>query len=476
MAQELTPDICVIGAGAGGLSAATAAGAFGARAVLVEQSRNRGGRRAGNVGVALPALAAAAERANASRNGARFGMKTTHFAIDFAAVNRHVNNVIGAIAPNSARERITGLGVQVIEGAARFTDKRTIVVGDVAIRARRFIIATGSCPVVPAIAGLLDTPYLTAETVFDLAEIPRHLIVLGAGATGLELAQAFRRLGAKVTVLDAATTPLAGHDAECAAVLLDALVRDGVTVRTGVEIVKIGRALAKLKVELASPAGAETIEGSHLLIAAGRRPNLEDLELDAAGIRTGPRGIVVDRSLRTTNKRVYAIGAATGGPSFAHIDNHHAGMAVRHALFRMPVNIDYRAIPSVTYTDPALAQVGLLEEEARAQSGAIRVLRWPYRENDRAQAERATDGHIKVITDRAGEILGVSMVGAQAGETITAWTLAISQRLNIRAVAGLVVPYPSYAEVGKRAAIAYFIHGLTTSRTRRIIGWLRRFG
>jgi pyruvate/2-oxoglutarate dehydrogenase complex dihydrolipoamide dehydrogenase (E3) component len=475
MANELRPDICVIGAGAGGLAAAAAAAFFGARAMLIEKGRMGGERLKKNGGLALHALAAAAKRANASRNGARFGIKTARFTVDSAAFNAHVNDVIGAVAPNSARERMTGLGVHVIEGAARFADERTVAVDDFAIRARRFVIATGSSPILPAIAGLLDTPHLTSETVFDLAEIPRHLIVVGAGAVGVELAQAFRRLGAEVTVLEAAT-PLASDDPECAAVVLDALVRDGVKLRTRVEIAKVGRVLAKIKVVLATPAGAATIEGSHLLIAAGRQPNLEDLELDAAGIRTAPRGIILDSSLRTTNKRVYAVGDVTGGPASAHVANQHAGLVIRHALFRMPVSINHRAIPWVTYTDPELAQVGLLEEEARLQSGVIRVLRWPYRENDRAQAEHATDGHIKVVTDRAGEILGVTIVGARAGETISAWTLAISQKLNIRALAGLVVPYPTYAEVGKRAAMSYFTHSLTMPRTRRIMGWLRRFG
>lgn len=475
MANELRPEICVIGAGAGGVSAAAAAAAFGARAVLVEKGRMASKRLTKNSGVALHALFAAAERANAWRNSARFGMKTTRFAVDFAAVNRHVKDVIGAVAPNFTRERVAGLGVHVIEGAARFTDERTVAVDDFAIRARRFVIATGSSPMLPAIAGLLDTPHLTSETMFDLAEIPRHLIVVGAGAVGLELAQSFRRLGSEVTVLDAAP-PFASDDPECAAVVLDALVRDGVKLRTGVEIAKVGRVLAKVKVVLATPAGAETIEGSHLLIAAGRRPNVEDLDLDAAGISYTPRGIILDSALRTTNKRVYAVGDVTGGPAYAHVANHHAGLVIRHALFRLPIRIDHRAIPSVTYTDPELAQVGLLEDEARLQSGVIRVLRWPYRENDRAQAEHATDGHIKVVTDRAGEILGVTIVGVHAGETITAWTLAISQKLNIRAFAGLVVPYPTYAEAGKRAAIGYFTRGLTTPRTRRIMGWLRRFG
>jgi pyruvate/2-oxoglutarate dehydrogenase complex dihydrolipoamide dehydrogenase (E3) component len=385
-----------------------------------------------------------------------------------------VRDVVSTLAPNAARERLAGLGVHVIAGEACFTDPRTVAVGDVTIRARRFVIATGSSSVIPAIPGLLGAPYLTDETVFDLAELPRHLIVIGAGPIGLELAQAFRRLGSEVTVLEAAT-PLAGADPEGAAVVLDALQREGIKLRTGVEIAKIGRALSKIQVVLAAQDSVETIEGSHLLITTGRRPNVEELNLGAARIRTSPQGgIILDKYLRTTNKRVYAVGDVAGGPNATHVAHYHAGLVIRHLLFGAPVKVDHQIIPWATFTDPELAHVGLLEDEARAHSGVIRVLRWPYRENDRAQVERATDGHIKVVTDRTGEILGVTIVGPRAAESLTAWTLAISQKLNIRALAGLVVPYPTYAEVGKRAAITYFTQGLTTPRTRRIMGWLRR--
>ena len=271
------------------------------------------------------------------------------------------------------------------------------------------------------------------------------------------------------------------EDRECAAVVLDALAREGIRLRTAVQIAQVRRALARVQVvigkaEGAASEGEETIEGTHLLVAAGRRPNLDELDLDAAGIRFEPHGIMVDKRLRTTNKRVYAIGDVTGGPKFTHVANYHAGLVVRHALFRLPVRINHRAIPWVTFTDPELAQVGFLEDEARAHAGTIRVLRWPYRENDRAQTTGATNGHIKVITDRRGNILGATIVGAQASENIAAWALAISQELNIRAFAGLIVPYPTYAEVGKRAAITYFMPGLTRAWVRRIIGWLRRLG
>jgi pyruvate/2-oxoglutarate dehydrogenase complex dihydrolipoamide dehydrogenase (E3) component len=242
----------------------------------------------------------------------------------------------------------------------------------------------------------------------------------------------------------------------------------------------VRRVLSRIQVVIARSQGAdsqdETLEGTHLLIAAGRRPNIADLDLEAAGIRYESSGIVVDKRLRTTNKNVYAIGDVIGGPRFTHVAGHHAGLVVRNALFRHPVAVDQRAMPRVTFTDPELAHVGLLEDEARGRVGAIRILRWAYRENDRAVTTGATKGHIKVITDRRGGILGATIVGAAAGENIAAWTLGTGQRLNIGAFAGLAVPYPTYAEVGKRAAITYFMRGLTSARVRRIIGWLRRLG
>jgi len=482
MAQEcgeLRPDICVIGAGAGGLAAAAAAAAMGVPVVLIEKGR-MGGQSLNTGSVPSKALLAAAEHANVLRSGARFGVKSVRSGIDFAAVNAHVRHAIAAVAPQASSERFTGLGVRVIAGVGRFKDASTVAVDNAIIKARRFIVATGSLPFIPTIPGLSETPYLTPETIFDLTDCPRHLIIIGAGRIGLELAQAFRRLGSGVTVLEAAT-PLKREDPECAAIVLDALAGEGIRLRTGVRIAQVRRVLARIQVVIANSGdagsnGEETLEGTHILLAAGRRANIDDLDLDAAGIHHEPQRILVDKRLRTTNKNVYAIGDAIGGAKFTHVAGHHAGLVVRNALFRHPVAVDHRAIPRVTFTDPELAQVGFLEDEARAHAGAIRILRWPYRENDRAAAAGAMNGHIKVITDRRGDILGATIVGAAAGENIAAWTLAIGQRLNIGAFAGLVVPYPTYAEVGKRAAITYFMRGLTSARVRRIIGWLRRLG
>jgi pyruvate/2-oxoglutarate dehydrogenase complex dihydrolipoamide dehydrogenase (E3) component len=470
--KELKPELCVIGGGPGGLTVAGATAVFDVKSVLIEKDR-LGGASLNRGSVPAQALIAAAARIHAARTNARFGIKAGRINVDFGAVDAYVRATIGALSPNASHERLGGLGVNLIKATARFVDPRTVVAGDFVIKARRFVIATGSLPVIPAIPGLPVTPHLTEETIFQLREIPRHLIVIGAGTVGLEMAQVFRRLGAEVTVLEAAT-PLAGSDPEAADVVVHALAREGVKLRTGVAIAKVGRVLAKLQVVLTGEAGEETIEGSHLLIAAGRRPNLDDLALEAGGIRSTEHGLVLDRSLRTTNKRVYAAGDVAGGLKATQVAEYHAGLVIRHTLFGAAIKVNHETVPWVTYTDPELAQVGMLEDEARAHAGAIRVLRWPYLENDRAQIERTTAGHIKIVTDRGGEILGATIVGARAAESITPWTLAVSQKLNIRALASLVVPYPSYAEVGKRAAITYFTHGLTRQHKRRIMGWLRR--
>jgi pyruvate/2-oxoglutarate dehydrogenase complex dihydrolipoamide dehydrogenase (E3) component len=476
----LTPDICVIGAGSGGLSVAAAAAAFGVPVVLIEKDR-MGGECLNSGCVPSKALLAAAKRLTAVRNAEPFGIRTQRATVDFRQVHDHVHRVIGAIAPNDSAARFTGLGVRVVEGAARFKDARTVVVdhADCEIRARRFVVATGSTAAVPPIPGLDGTPYLTNETVFDLRALPKHLIVIGAGPVGLELAQAFRRLGSEVTVLEAGQ-PLAKDDPECAAIVLDQLARDGVVVRAGTRVLSVTKVRTRIAVLVTGmaedDAPTETIEGTHLLVATGRQAAVDGLDLDKAGIRTGRDGIVVDKRLRTSNKRVYAIGDVVGGLRFTHVANAHAGIVIRNALFRLPAKLRIETIPWVTFTEPELAQVGLTEAEARRRHKHLRILRWPYHENDRAQAERETQGHIKVVTTKGGTILGATIVGAGAGELIGTWTLAISQGLTIRAMTEIIVPYPALAEIGKRAAISFYTPGLTSRFVRRIIAFLRRFG
>jgi pyruvate/2-oxoglutarate dehydrogenase complex dihydrolipoamide dehydrogenase (E3) component len=476
MAETLTPDICVIGAGSGGLSVAAAAAAFGVSCVLIE--RHRMGGDCLNTGcVPSKALLAAAKRAALVRSAPAFGV-TAQTQVDFAKVHDHLHQVIAAIAPTDSAERFTGMGVRVIKGHAQFKDRRTVVVGDqYAIRARRFVIATGSTPAIPPIPGLDGGPFLTNETIFDLTTLPRHLLIIGAGPIGMEMAQAFRRLGSEVTVLEAAS-PLPNDDPECVALVVAQLEREGVAVRAGVQVKRVDYASGGVSVGFDGANGEETVEGSHLLVAAGRRPAVDGLDLAAAGVRYDRSGVSVSKRLKTRNGRIYAIGdAAAGQPKFTHAANYHAGLVIRNALFRLRVNVNKGVVPWVTFTEPELAQAGLTEAQARAHRyKKLRVLRWPYHDNDRAQAERETHGHIKVVTDRKGLILGVTIVGAQAGELIAPWLLALAQGLNIKAMTELVLPYPTLSEIGKRAAIDYFTPKLASPMLRRIIRWLRLFG
>jgi pyruvate/2-oxoglutarate dehydrogenase complex dihydrolipoamide dehydrogenase (E3) component len=479
MPETIRPDICVIGTGPGSLPLAMQAVALGVAVVLVDNEVADGelADRAANPapdGCRLPlsALAAAARRASLVAQSPAFGVQVKSLRIDFQHVQEHVQGAIGARALNRTRERLAGLGVRVVEGVARFKDASTLVVAaGIEIAARSFVIATGSSPALPPIPGLERAPCLTTETVFGLATCPEQLIVIGASPIGLEFAQAFRRLGAEVTIV-ADGVPLPGEDPECAAVVLDQLAREGIAIRSG-QVTRVAASVGQVQAMVAGPGGEQPIPGSHLLVVGGRWPHVVGLGLDAAGIKFDEHGIAVDRSFRTANRRVYAIGDVTGRETSDHMAEQQAGLVVRHALARQPVRFDPETAPRVIFTDPEMAQTGLTEAAARSRGHKVRVLRWPYRENDRAHAEGQVRGHIKVVLGGQGRILGATIVGAGAGELITTWTLAIASRTDIQAMSGIIIPYPTLAEIGKRAAATYFMVGSAGSRGRRF-GWLRR--
>ena len=473
MAERITTDICIIGAGSGGLSVAAGAAQMGADTVLVE--RGPMGGDCLNYGcVPSKALLAAAHAAEAVRTARGFGVAAVP-AVDLVKVHDHVHGVIAGIAPHDSVERFEGLGVRVIQAEGRFTGPRTVLAGDHEIAARRFVIATGSAPTVPPVPGLAAAPYFTNETIFDNTAALGHLIVIGGGPIGVELAQAHRHLGADVTMLEMFSV-LANDDPELAEILKQCLKRDGIAIHEGISIQSVARDGDKTTVRIAGEAGEKTIAGDHLLVAAGRTPNVAGLGLDAAGIQYSDAGIVVDARLRTTNRHVFAIGDAAVGYKFTHIAGYHAGIVIRNALFRLPARVDYRAVPRVTYTSPELAQVGMTEDQAREAHGDIRVLRAPLAENDRARAERAEDGLVKVMTTKKGVVVGAGMVGAHAGEVIQSWCLPIARRMKIKHVAGLILPYPTLGEVNKRAAGSYFTPALFSRRTRKLVRLLARFG
>jgi len=292
--------------------------------------------------------------------------------------------------------------------------------------------------------------------------LPRHLAVIGGGPIGLEMAQAFRRLGSAVTVLERATI-LPKDEPEAVAVLRAALAAEGVRIIEGAAITRVDPGRITL-------AGG-MVEPSHILVAAGRQAVVDGLGLDAAGIAFTPQGITVDAALRTTNPRTFAIGDCAGGPQFTHIAGAHAGVVIRRALFGLPAKMDYRALPWVTYTDPELAHAGLTE----AQAPGCKTLLQPFSGNDRAQAEGVSEGLIKLVLSPRGVILGATIIGPGAGEMISLWGLAIQQRMKIGAIAGVTFPYPTLAEIGRRAAGAWFTPTLYGAKTRFFVGLTQRF-
>jgi pyruvate/2-oxoglutarate dehydrogenase complex dihydrolipoamide dehydrogenase (E3) component len=473
--RRLRADVAVIGAGSAGLSVAAGAAQLGVNVVLFEKGE-MGGDCLNTGCVPSKALIAAADAAHAVRTAGRLGVRAGAPEIDFAAVMAHVRGAIATIAPHDSQQRFEGLGVTVVREAARFAGPRTLESESTTVTARRIVVATGSRPVAPPIPGLDAVPFLTNETVFGLTERPRRLLVLGAGPIGLELGQAFRRLGSEVAVVEAAR-PLGREDADLAAPVLEQLRADGVELHAGVQVVRAEPTDAGVALVVRADGGERRLEGSHLLVATGRRPVLDGLDLAAAGVDVGPGGVAVDRGLRAVaNRAVFVLGDALGREMFTHLAGAHAALFVRRALFAQSVDAGRLVVPRVTYTDPELAAVGLTEAEARERWGAaVRVVTAPFSGNDRAVAEADVRGFGKLIVHR-GAVVGAALVGRGAGDLIQPFVLAMASGLKLRALTGYVAPYPTRGEIVRRLAGAYHTPILFSGRTRFLVSLLKRFG
>ncbi len=469
--RRIKTDICVIGAGSGGLSVAAGAVQMGAKVVLIE-GHKMGGDCLNYGCVPSKALIAAGKQAQAMRTGEKLGVSPVMPVVDYASAKDHVHRVIDTIAPVDSQERFEGLGVHVIRDWARFISETEVQAGDSIIEARRFVIATGSHPLVPPIPGVEDVEVHTNETIFDLRERPEHLLIIGGGPIGMEMAQAHIRLGSKVTVIEGQTA-MGKDDPELAAIVLERLRAEGVEIIEGAEAQRMHAGEGGITVETSKG----PVTGSHVLMAVGRKVNIDKLNLGKGGI-AHERAVKVGPDLRSvTNKRVFAVGDAAGGLQFTHVAGYHAGVIIRSILFGLPSKARTDHIPWATYTDPELAQVGLTEEQAIRAHGrhAVTVARFEYNENDRAIAESKTTGLIKVMVVK-GRPVGASIVGAQAGELIGVWALAIANKLKMSAVANMVAPYPTLGEINKRAAGAYFSPKLFDNPTvKKVVGLVQRY-
>jgi pyruvate/2-oxoglutarate dehydrogenase complex dihydrolipoamide dehydrogenase (E3) component len=469
--QTVKADIAIIGAGSGGLSVAAGAAQLGLKVVLFEKGE-MGGDCLNYGCVPSKALIAAASAAQAARSGRSLGVTSGPVSVDFARVMAHVHETIRTIAPVDSQERFEGLGVHVVREAARFVDARTVASDSIRVAARKFVIATGSRATVPPIPGLESTTYLTNETVFELTALPDRLIILGGGPIGVELGQAFRRLGSEVVIVEAEDI-LGREDPEAAGVVRQQLLADGVEILSGARALRVEPG----PVVVVQSEGREVrVSGSHLLVSVGRTPSLEGLNLEAAGIAYDRQGVGTDRSLLTTNRRVFAIGDAAGRGQFTHLAGAHASLVVRRALFALPVNADALQVPRVTYCDPEVAAIGLGEAEARRRHGAeVRVQVFEFAENDRAQAEGDVRGFGKLVTTAGGKILGVTLVGRHAGDHIHLWSLALASGLKLSQMTGMIAPYPTRGEINKRLAGQFYTPALFSDRTRKLVSVLKHF-
>jgi len=469
--NKISTDICIIGGGSGGLSVAAGSAQMGARVVLFEAGE-MGGDCLNSGCVPSKALLAAGKAAYHTTGRPEMGVTGVPASINFAATKAHIAEVIDKIAPHDSVERFTGLGVTVIKEKARFTGPRTVASATHEVTAKYIVIATGSTPFVPPIPGLDSVPYHTNESIFADPEKPAHLVIIGGGPIGIEMAQAHARLGCQVSVVEALTM-MGRDDRELVGILRDRLIEDGISIIEGTGVTGVSKNRDGINITLSD--GRE-LHASHLLVAVGRRPAFDDLGLEAGGIAYTPVGITTDKRLRTSNRRVYAIGDVAGRAQFTHIAAYHAGIVIRNILFKLPARVNEAIHPWVTYTDPELAHVGLTEDAAADMWGAntIKVIRVPMSGIDRAIAERREEGMVKLVVHKNGSILGVSILAPNAGEMILAWVLAISTGQKIGKMASIIAPYPTFGDASKQAAGKFFTEKLFSHRTRRIVRFLIR--
>lgn len=472
--QIINYDMAIIGGGAGGLSLASGCAQLGLKVVLLESGK-MGGDCLNYGCVPSKSLLAAAKAFYFTKQSKSFGVCSKELNLDFHQVMKHVHRVIANIAEHDSVQRFEALGVKVIQDTGKFLSMNTLQVGNTVIQSKYFVIATGSSPQIPSIPGLDKIHYFTNETIFSLEEKPKHLIVIGGGPIGCELAQAFAMLGSDVTLLEVLNI-LPQDDADCVDVIRSQSKMMGIAIYEQIKKLEIkSHSDAHITVSFDYQNDYITITGSHLLIATGRQANVDGLYLDKAGVKYTSKGIEVNARLQTSNKKIYAIGDVLGKYQFTHMAEYHAGIVLRNVAFKIPSKVDSRAVPWVIYTEPELAHAGMLVVDALKQSH-LKIMEWSFAENDRAQIEQNIHGKIKIIIDKKARVLGVTIVSSHAGELILPWIMAIRERKTLRTFTDVIIPYPTLSEVSKRVAGVFYTPKLFSNKTRTLVRWLQKLG
>lgn len=469
-------DLGIIGGGAAGLTAAAGGAQFGAKTILIEKSDRLGGDCLHCGCVPSKTLIRTARVYSLMKRSKEFGLPEVHLPpVDLASVMGRVKNVIEKIQRQDSPERFCNLGTQVLFGNPFFIDDHQVSVDGQKISAKDWIIATGSSPALPQVEGLTDVPYWTNETVFSQSKLPVHLIVLGGGPIGLEMAQAFARLGSKVTIVEFTGQILGPEDKDIADIIARRLAEEGCTILTDTKALSTQHDDSKIRLVTGPSTGNEktaVIEGDALLVAAGRKPNIDGLRLDNAGVIFTPRGIPTDLRMRTNIRHIYACGDVNGQLPFTHVAGYEAGLALTNAILHLPRKAAYDKIGWCTYTDPEVASIGLNEKRARKAGIQYRLFEEEFTENDRALAEGESMGKIKLLASPAGRFLGCQIIGARAGELIHEWVIAMSGGVKLSTIAGAVHVYPTLSELSKRVAGRVFAEKLFSDGTKNILKFL----
>ena len=467
-------DIVIIGGGTGGLIVTSVAAQLGLKVVLIERREKLGGDCLHTGCVPSKTLIHAAKVASLMRRANEFGLKSVEPEVDLGKVSEHVQSVIDQIQPHDDPERFRSYGAEVIFGHASFTDPHTVEVNGQSIQGRRFVIASGSSPFIPPVPGLDKVSFLTNESIFSLRDLPARLVVLGGGAIGVEMAQAFARLGSTVTIIERLPHLLPQEDSEISDVLAGQLKNEGLKILVSTSAEEVSKSGDKYLIRCSSKNNSNLeIEADALLVAVGRSPNVEGMGLDKAGVEYDRQGIKVDRRLRSTVKHIFVCGDVAGPYPFTHMAEYQAGIVISNAVFRFPKKTNYRVVPWVTYSDPELARVGITEKQAKEQGLDVDVLSFPFRDIDRALAEVETVGEMKLIS-RKGKILGATILGPHAGELIHEIVLAMQAGLKIGDISATIHAYPTLAQISRRTVNTYYGEKLFSERTRKLVGWINK--
>ena len=469
--MKYTHDAIVIGGGAAGLTAAGGCALFGLKVALIE-AHKMGGECLNNGCVPSKALITAAKRAAEAREEKRHGVQLAAPVVEWAGVHKHIHDAIADIAPHDSQETFEQMGCEVLREWATITGPHSVEVGGRTLTAPRIVIATGSAPSVPPIEGLDAVPYLTNENLFDLTEQPEHLVIIGGGVIGMEMAQSFCRLGSAVTVINPGEL-MGRDDRDSVAVVADVMREEGVRFVDG-KAAKVTGATGAITV---TTDGDEVIAGSHLLIAVGRKARVSGFGLEELGMEMGKNGIKVDARRRTSIKSIYAIGDCREGPRLTHVSGYEGSNVALEITLGIPTKVDWKALPWCTYTDPEVAQIGLTESEAKAQFGEkVRVVVQGFDHNERAIAEGSTKGHLKVMF-KGKKVVGASICGKGAGDLLLPFTQLITGKASSLAMGSAVISYPTRSEITKASAFAAWeptVFGTLPKKWASMVAGLRR--